>query len=209
MSQFSQLDPEVEALLDDYSPGELLSTYSSREHINRIPEVETHVGKTLAVKVEDDDAEKAEILKNGLQPKHLQIIALFLNGKGTTEIARVMGMSISRVSIILNSTKAQDIIQDALASYKNELSALMPRVLDAIREGLNSTFDNKMKAVDRYIKLIRADRGEGEDESRIQQTFVNLTINTRERAMKELSQLRGRFEGPIEAEYEEVKDASS
>lgn len=209
MSEFDKLDPEVEALLGDYTPGEYLSTYSERNQLNHIPEVESRVSHTLAVKTEEDDSEKAEILKNGLQPRHLQIIALFLNGKGTTEIARVMNMSISRVSIILNSPKAQDIIQDAIASYKTELSALMPRVLDAIREGLNSTFDNKMKAVDRYIKLMRADRGDGEDESRIQQTFVNLTINTRERAMKELSQLRGRFEAPIEAEYEEVKDVTS
>lgn len=212
VSEFEGLD--VDEILDNYKPGSLLSAYQMPHEQNLIPEVETHVEKTIAPKNSDDEIERAEILKNGLQPKHLQIIALYLNGKGTTEIARSMGMSISRVSIILNCQKARDVIDEATAAYQSELGALMPRVLDAIREGLRSVnFDNKMKAVDRYIKLVRVERGEGqEDDSKVTQNFINLTVNMRERAFKELGQLAQRFE-TIEGSFEEVEeeddDASS
>ncbi len=91
---------------------------------------------------------------NRLSPRHIEIVSLHLRGWSGKAIAVQMGITQSRVSLVLSDPLAQQIIAQNLESAKGEIQALIPIAVDVVRDKLkNGSATNQFHAIDKLQKL--------------------------------------------------------
>ncbi len=96
----------------------------------------------------------------GLTQRHKLIIGLHLNGKSNRDIADVVGCSRFTIATVIGDPLAQEVITFYYEGVESELKALFPKVIDAVRDALDSdTVGMKLKGVDRFAKLTGMDGG--------------------------------------------------
>ncbi len=99
----------------------------------------------------------------GLTQRHKLIIGLHLNGVSNRDIADKVGCSRFTVASIIGDPLAQEVITFYYEGVESELKALFPKVVDAVRDALDSdTVGMKLKGVDRFAKLTGMDGGRDE-----------------------------------------------
>jgi len=110
-----------------------------------------------------------------LSQRHLRILTLHLSGDFLNkEIAEVIGCAVSTVNRVLGDPLAQNIINDFRAGQVQELEALFPKAVEAVRAGLGQN-DTKTKllAVDRFLKMTGRDDGTKPAGTNVSITVVN------------------------------------
>lgn len=133
-----------------------------------------------------------------LTTRHRTIIALHLAGKSGIKIAEYIGCSSGSVNQILRDPSARKIIEHYLEGVEGDLAALLPKAVDAIREGLDHANPKiALGAVDRFAKMTSRGVAEGGDTN----VTVNMMQDTRQRFLKELKELH---EASIESTAEVV-----
>lgn len=121
-----------------------------------------------------------------LTVKHRQIIALHLQGIAGTRIGEALNCSVGMVYHTINDPLAKKVIDHFISGVENDLEALLPLAVGAVRDGLNSgNNDTKLKAVDKFTKL------SGRDEKEVA-TGMNISImgDARVRFVTELQELK-------------------
>ena len=90
-----------------------------------------------------------------LTKRHLRIITMHLEGWSGKAIAVQMNCSQLTVSKVLNDPMAKEIIQQSLEDSKGEIAALIPKAVNAVREGLGEemSLTTKFKAIDKLEKM--------------------------------------------------------
>lgn len=93
---------------------------------------------------------------NGLQkltPLHRQIITYYSRGTSYREIAAILGITEQEVAIVIRDPLAQKELEVLFEGYKQELTALQPLAVEAVRSGLtNSDARIKLLAADKFFK---------------------------------------------------------
>jgi hypothetical protein len=120
-----------------------------------------------------------------LSVKHRQIISLHLQGVAGTRIGKALNCSVGMVYHTINDPLAKKVIDHFISGVENDLEALLPLAVGAVRDGLNSgSTDTKLRAVDKFAKL--SGRDEKEEKS-----GMNITImgDARVRFVAELKEL--------------------
>ncbi len=146
--------------------------------------------------------EKKEGLKE-LKVKHRQIITLHLQGIAGTRIAETLHCSVGMVYNTISDPLAKKLIDHYISGVENDLEALLPLAVGAVRDGLNSgNMDTKLKSVDKFTKL------SGRDEKEVA-PGMNISImgDARIRFVAELKEITNRASkppAPIEVEGEVV-----
>ena len=111
-----------------------------------------------------------------LTQRHIRIISMHLTGnyKGV-EIAEKVGCTVTRVYQVLNDPLAKKIIDDFQVGQIADMEELMPKVVDAVRDGPVSGDQRvRLSAVDRYAKMTqRGDDGEGKAGVNLNLTVVD------------------------------------
>ncbi len=120
-----------------------------------------------------------------LTVRHRQIIALHLQGIAGTRIGEALNCSVGTVYHTINDPLARKVIDHYISGVENDLEALLPLAVDAVRSGLESTSDDtKLKAVDKFSKL------SGRDEKETAPTMnVSIMGDARVRFVTELQEL--------------------
>lgn len=99
-----------------------------------------------------------------LKPRHLRMIAYFVEGMPSPEIARILDVSHNCVLRVLKDPLAAKYIEDFAEGHKNDFNAMFPLVNDAIHEALmHPTVGTKLKGVDRWNRLHKTINGEETD----------------------------------------------
>ena len=127
-----------------------------------------------------------------LTVKHRQIIALHLQGIAGTRIGEALNCSAGMVYHTINDPLAKKVIDHFISGVENDLEALLPLAVDAVRSGLESASDDtKLKAVDKFTKLSGRDEKEAA-------TGMNISImgDARIRFVSELKELTERSPAP-------------
>lgn len=127
-----------------------------------------------------------------LTVKHRQIIALHLQGIAGTKIGETLHCTAGMVYHTINDPLAKKVIDHFITGVENDLEALLPLAVDAVRSGLRSgSDDTKLKAVDKFTKL--SGRDEKEEKS-----GMNITImgDARVRFVSELKELTAKASPP-------------
>ena len=96
-----------------------------------------------------------------LRPKHIQVLALHLQGMKQSHIANRLGLSQPWVSNVISDPLSQEYITQFLEEQKGRLTGLFARSLDAVQEGLeavhptsdNPLYGTRLKAADMVFKL--------------------------------------------------------
>ena len=89
-----------------------------------------------------------------LSPIHKQIIAMHLSGYSTEEVANNTGYSHSHVYKILSDPLAAALISSFSTRMDNELRAMEPLTISAMRDALESgDMKDRLKAVDIFNKM--------------------------------------------------------
>jgi len=116
-----------------------------------------------------------------LKPIHLKIVKLHIEGLGTTAIALKLGRSIGSISCILHDPLVKSLMQKVRESQEADLDALFGKVVDRVRDGLESErgLDANLKTIDRYVKLqqIKVDDRGPETAEDVIQRMLNIQIN--------------------------------
>ena len=86
-----------------------------------------------------------------LSAKHRQIIALLLQGYSNNAVAEIFAMTPSRISIIRNDPLVQEVMGRHLNDADQQLGALLPEAVDAVKRGLHSE-KHAMKAAEMVLK---------------------------------------------------------
>ncbi|KKN07979.1 hypothetical protein LCGC14_1061410 [marine sediment metagenome] len=92
-----------------------------------------------------------------IRPKHLKMIQLYLTGKFKVgEIAKILNVSYSFVSMTINSGPARRMIAEAFEDSVGEFKALTRPAVDAFRDGLNSpALTTRLKTANEYFKIVQ------------------------------------------------------
>ncbi len=99
-------------------------------------------------------------LKN-VTPRHLNILSQFLSGCGVNQIALRQGCRASTISRILHDPRIKSMIKIAQETYDEELKALLPLAVEAVRDALCHTDPKiRLQAVDRFARMT----GKGADD---------------------------------------------
>lgn len=141
-----------------------------------------------------------------LKPRHLRMIAYFVEGVPSTEIAQILDVSHNCVLRVLKDPLAAKYIEDFADGHKADFNAMFPLVNEAISDALTGPgLDTRLKGVDRWHKLHKTINGDDSGESASAKT-------------KEISAARFRFidqirelaesSGVIEAEVVMVTETS-
>ncbi len=120
-----------------------------------------------------------------LTVKHRQIIALHLQGISGTRIGEALNCSAGMVYSTINDPLAKKVIDHFITGVENDLEALLPLAVDAVRTGLEcGNPDVKLRAVDKFTKL----SGRDEKEEKV---GMNISImgDARIRFVSELKEL--------------------
>ena len=105
-----------------------------------------------------------------LTQRHKIIIGMNLTGSKNAEIAEEVGCSVGTVCSILRDPLAQEVIMHYYEGVEDELKALFPKAVDAVRNALDdNAVGTKLKGVDRFMRL--SGIGEGGPEG------PNITVN--------------------------------
>jgi hypothetical protein len=123
-----------------------------------------------------------------LSVKHRQIISLHLQGIAGTRIGKALNCSVGMVYHTINDPLAKKVIDHFISGVENDLEALLPLAVDAVRTGLESgSNDIALKAVDKFAKLSGRDEKEAP-------TGMNISImgDARIRFVSELKELAGK-----------------
>lgn len=123
-----------------------------------------------------------------LSIKHRQIIALHLQGISGTKIGETLHCTAGMVYHTINDPLAKKVIDHYISGVENDLEALLPLAVDAVRSGLeHGNPDVKLRAVDKFTKLSGRDEKEEKSE-------MNITImgDARVRFVAELKELTER-----------------
>ena len=107
-------------------------------------------------------------------------------------IGEALNCSVGMVYHTINDPLAKKVIDHFITGVENDLEALLPLAVDAVRSGLNSgSDDTKLKAVDKFTKLSGRDEKEAATEMN-----VSIIVDARERFVAELKELTGRASPP-------------
>ena len=137
-----------------------------------------------------------------LSQRHKLIIGMHLNGESHKEIAKVVGCSETTVSVVVRDPLAQEVIEFYHEGVEAELKALFPKVVDAVRKGLeDNSIKTKLAAVDRFAKLTGLDAPEGGSRG---DTF-NILVDARKKFVQEIREVVEKVK-VIEGTSEEVED---
>ncbi len=119
---------------------------------------------------------------NRLSHRHLQILARHLDGESGETIAKVMNITVTTVSRILNDPLSKELLTRIYSDRQNEIDALAGSAIAVVRDGLTGdhSLREKLTAVDKFTKLrdsIGNEEGNVETaEDVIARMFKNLTI---------------------------------
>ena len=120
-----------------------------------------------------------------LTVKHRQIIALHLQGISGKRIGEALHCTAGMVYHTINDPLAKKVIDHYISGVENDLEALFPLAVDAVRDGLtHSNADTKLRAVDKFTKLSGRDEKEAETKMNL-----SIVIDARERFVAELKTL--------------------
>lgn len=120
-----------------------------------------------------------------LTNRHLKILTLHLSGDfSNVGVARELGCSVTTVQRVLGDPLAQTLINDFQAGHLQELEALLPKAITAVRKGLSSgDVKTSLLAVDRFLKMT------GQDADQHQGPNISITvINARSRFVDTLKE---------------------
>lgn len=124
--------------------------------------------------------------KSGLKrltQRHKIIIGMHLTGSKTIKIAEKIGCSVGSVLSILRDPLAQEVIMHYYEGVEDELKALFPKAVDAVREALDdNAVGTKLKGVDRFMRL----SGIGEGGSEGNNITVNVITDARTKLVQEI-----------------------
>jgi hypothetical protein len=138
-----------------------------------------------------------------LSQRHKLIIGMHLNGIPHVKIAEHVGCSRETIGLVIKDPLAQEVVTYYYEGVEEELKALFPRVVGAVREALdNASIDTKLKGVDRFAKLT----GMGGEASGEKAISVSVVLDARTRFVNEIKEEARKM---IDVEVEEVEDATS
>lgn len=144
---------------------------------------------------------KGKLKLRSLSRRHMQIISMHLTGDYSgVEIAEIIGCSAAHVYSTLQDPMSLNIIEQFRQGQLQDLEALMPKAVDAVRDGLND--DNtrtRLAAVDRFVRM------KGEDRPDNSQANVSIIVDARARfveALKDVTPHVGRPTTPTEVVLE-------
>lgn len=102
-----------------------------------------------------------------LRPIHRTMILLYAEGKSIKSIAEEVDRSYINVWQIINDPLAKELISRSIQDAQEHLKQAQVKAITAVSEGLESvSFEDQMKAVDRYVKLAEhLGIGEGANET--------------------------------------------
>jgi len=108
----------------------------------------------LAVRYEAVDWKKRTRSKYDPVPlRYQQVVALHLAGKKCEEIKQITGYSTAMVYRILSRDDVQHYRQQLLATTQQEFEALFSKVVDTIRQSLDSSDENvRLAATQQWLK---------------------------------------------------------
>lgn len=102
-----------------------------------------------------------------LKPEHKQWVACYINGMKGVEIAEQYEVAAITVYRVLADPLATSLIGEFDEAFKNEFRALFPLVSDVVRSSLASDNEGvRLKAVDRWTKIVRFIDGDHEYENK-------------------------------------------
>lgn len=117
------------------------------------------VSDEQAITLYEEDKALGRRLKNGAKPikklntTHRRLIGLILQGYTGNEMAVMLGLTPSRISILRHDPMIEEIINTQLDNCDAELAALMPKAVAALSKGLDSADNNHaLKSVDMLFK---------------------------------------------------------
>ena len=103
-----------------------------------------------------------------LNLNHRRLIALVLQGYSNNDIALVLTLTVSRVSIIRNAPLVQEVLSRHLDDCDQQLSALLPAAVDAVKRGLDSgNPKDSLRAADLLFKTQGKFKEGGEDKQNV------------------------------------------
>ncbi len=144
------------------------------------------------------EAKVKKIHLKRLSQRHKLIIGMHLAGKSYREIAATVGCSAHTIGRIILDPLAQEVIAYYYEGTEEELKALFPKVVEAVRDALNNTnIEVKLKGVDRFAKLT----GMGEENRGNKEVNVTVMLDARQKFVNEL---RAEAEKVVEVEVVEV-----
>jgi hypothetical protein len=161
-----------EELLKDYDPSGAQERYDDNKTTTKIGTTAgRRLGRPLGVK--NGEGTKKEPLRK-LTPKHYEMIALHLRGKGLREIAETINCTYATAWRVMNDPLARQVIDEFYEAYKADLMGLFPIAVDAVREGLNDK-DSKTRllAIDRFVRLKESVIDEVSSGAQVNITIVN------------------------------------
>jgi hypothetical protein len=127
-----------------------------------------------------------------LTVKHRQIISLHLQGIAGTRIGKALNCSVGMVYHTINDPLAKKVIDHFISGVENDLEALLPLAVGAVRDGLNSgSTDTKLRAVDKFAKL----SGRDEKEAAVGMTGA-IMVDARIRFVAELQEMTAKVTPP-------------
>lgn len=104
---------------------------------------------------------------NSLRPEHKQYITAYIQGKKGVEIAEDFNVAAITVYRVLADPLARSMISEFDLAFQDEFKRMFPLVADAVRKGLDSGSETtRLKAVDRWAKIVRQIDGEPEDDEK-------------------------------------------
>jgi len=143
-----------------------------------------------------------------LKPAHLRILALHLEGTRTKDIAKMCHVTTATVRNVLKSPGAQIIIDEFTDDFKDEMRILFGEAVNVIREGLDDDdIEIRLKAVDRFTKLVQPDNSAPMQQNNTQINIYNKVSQTREKfvdVLKEFVETSESTEAVIEGIAEEI-----
>lgn len=134
-------DPLLEILGPETKGGE----FSSLKVANLVPtqdftgtwvdaiEVERELGEVGAREVNERSGSRFSLLEDKVR----YIVNLHMDGVPMSKIAHIVGLSSGAVNVILKDPYIADIIATIREDYKAQFQNLLPRVVEALREGLS------------------------------------------------------------------------
>lgn len=161
------------------------------------------------------EKENGHRLPNGAKPlkkltkKHKQMIQLHLEGMSNNDIAEGVGMTPSRVSIILNDPLARAWAQSQMQDFELEFQALFPKTVGVIRDALGAetqggapAFATRLKAADLYYKASgrykdAEEKGETAEDV-IQRILANPLVQINIESPAETKRVGRTFDGELE-----------
>ena len=144
------------------------------------------------------EAKVKKIHLKRLSQRHKLIIGMHLAGKSYREIATTVGCSTHTIGRIILDPLAQEVIAYYYEGTEEELKALFPKVVEAVRDALdNSNIEVKLKGVDRFAKLT----GMGEENRGNKEVNVTVMLDARQKFVNEL---RAEAEKVVEVEVVEI-----